>query len=598
MPIREAEPNHEKKNVEVPDVQSSENTDVRLPDSNVPNRKIPDDTPIGQPISNETDNSAWSEVDFSRYHQPDTEKQPEAERGPFTIDAEKRMEKRFELIAWDTRGLNPPPVETIEPVNPDPQSVIVWAEDLGPYTPLEEDPEVSGRWSNHSLDSQQMARYPANLEIPSPNAGVSLRKYEKHLIFHSEEGPRKTPLVDIVTMSAGHPDWVSGSSNILRIDTMPIPLALLGESSAAEGQRELGLPPQIGIDEVWVRHPDYGEISFHAQLIRDGLQQCLTQCPDDAQLQDVIERMDRVTEIERKLQWGEELAPREIKFLYLEADGVQNPIYNDKRVSEISLTRDTYTDGLLILADDLGCKPENIATQKQEIGDKTVAYYGLLEEPKVVSALVAHRVSVIHTLGGEMGQLSKPIPIETIPVAGISDDGVPLPLNTLKDMFAQNGVACRGPLVEELLRTYPSDADQTVPIRVARVTPSDLGLYERYPLIDLIYERAQEVGLQLLPRNSAPWIALHARQNHAERNITLGTEFLKAGHAVYLWVINYEPKKPIAIDAKNKYRSTPDEAFYFRVPDNQREQIGKELARRTGRKPGKNPPPEEVQWLM
>ena len=220
------------------------------------------------------------------------------------------------------------------------------------------------------------------------------------------------------------------------------------------------------------------------------------------------EDMKKLTALDKKKEMGEAFTKDDLVFLYeidalIEGFGYQR----DPRINELRQGRNMDEDMLTIFE----CTKNQIAHVPSEITENTKAYVGQLE-PGIFQKLPATLEHVytsfpqnkIRMENVEIGGKSAEQLISEMEAAGIniSDDARIMLLNKA-----------------EFIPT-PNAEDMTL----IGLTVDDLGFMTRATTTHKIFERAQELGLELCPLDTGPNYRLKYRNQPLEESFRIGTK--------------------------------------------------------------------------
>ncbi len=200
--------------------------------------------------------------------------------------------------------------------------------------------------------------------------------------------------------------------------------------------------------------------------------------------------MKRLTIIEKKINKGENLAKDELVFLY----EIEGPIvyfgYNkDPRIEELRGKRDPKKDAPIVL----DCKPEEIASSKEDINGGTKGYIGKLE-PGIFEAL-PEGIENVYTAFPE-GKILK----ETVTIGGKTVEELLVELKKQKINIS--------PDAESMLKSDKFIvSERSENFTLVRLKVRDLG-FTREPTTDEIYAKAKSLGLELCPAEVGPHLRL------------------------------------------------------------------------------------------
>ncbi|MBI2439330.1 MAG: hypothetical protein HYV45_01865 [Candidatus Moranbacteria bacterium] len=197
--------------------------------------------------------------------------------------------------------------------------------------------------------------------------------------------------------------------------------------------------------------------------------------------------MKRLTEIEEKTRKNQSLTKEELNFLY-EIDGPINffGMRKDPRIAELRKDRNVEEDMLTIFE----CTKDQIAHVPSEINENTKAYVGQLE-PGIFGKL-PDTLEHIYTTFPE-----KKIRRESVEVGGKSAQEL------IRELVAAgiNIGSYAQSMLENRKEFIPTPESEEMTL--IRLTVADLG-FRTSATIEKIYERAADLGLELVPPDAGP----------------------------------------------------------------------------------------------
>ena len=214
--------------------------------------------------------------------------------------------------------------------------------------------------------------------------------------------------------------------------------------------------------------------------------------------------MKQLTVIERKAQHGEDFTKNDLVFLYELNSPIEGFGYEqDPRIAELRQQRNPEEDMLIVFE----CGKDQIAHTPDEINDNTKAYVGKLE-PGIFQKL-PETLEHIYTSFPD-----KKIRRETIEIGGKTAKQL---LSELK----QAGIKISGYAKSMLLSRDFVTSKNTEAATLIRLTVADLG-FTRSATTDQIYERAQKLGLELCPAETAPHYRLKYQNQPMDEWVYMG----------------------------------------------------------------------------
>ena len=197
--------------------------------------------------------------------------------------------------------------------------------------------------------------------------------------------------------------------------------------------------------------------------------------------------MRLLTELEKKTAANETLTKVELVFLYEINEPIEGFGYEeDPRVEELRSMRDAKEDAPIVL----GCAPEEIAWNREDINESSKAYIGPL-----FKGIFDSGIEHIYTSFPE-GNLHK----YSIEIGGKTKEQLQAELKEKEVYISQWG--------QELLDSKDFEtSSQPEQADLVRLTVEDLG-FPRGATTDEIYAKAAELGLELCPAEVGPQLRL------------------------------------------------------------------------------------------
>ena len=209
--------------------------------------------------------------------------------------------------------------------------------------------------------------------------------------------------------------------------------------------------------------------------------------PEADQYKKKVEDMRRMTEIENKTKISQPLTREDLIFLYEIDQPIEGFGYDkDPRIEEIRKTRNSKQDAPVMF----NCDPNQIATNEREIAENTKAYIGPLF-PHIFTKKIEH----IYTSFPE-GKIQK---YET-QIGGQTKDELEEEMKA-KDIKISN--YAQSLLDNSDFKTQPNVEN----LNLIRLTVKDLE-FSNYATTEQIYQKAQELGLDLCPAEVGPHLQL------------------------------------------------------------------------------------------
>jgi hypothetical protein len=196
--------------------------------------------------------------------------------------------------------------------------------------------------------------------------------------------------------------------------------------------------------------------------------------------------MKALTEIEQDTKAGEPLTSKQLRLLYeidapIEGFGYQR----DPRIAELRATRDPEADMPAVFE----CPPEQIARDAGDITEDTKAYVGLLIPG--IFQMLPEGIEHIYTAFPE-GRIRQ----DTVDIGGTTKEEL---LHQLKE----KGIKKSGYATDMLTSPDFTTAEKLEVADLVRMTVESLG-FPKGATTKEIYERAEELGLELCPAEVGP----------------------------------------------------------------------------------------------
>ena len=218
------------------------------------------------------------------------------------------------------------------------------------------------------------------------------------------------------------------------------------------------------------------------------VQKKLKEFPDGPKYEKKNRDMQFLTEIENKTKENQPLTKDELLFLYETESKIEGFGYQrDPRIKELRDQRNPDQDISVIFE----CTKEQIAHNPGEINENTKAYVGKLE-PDIFTKIQQYDIEHVYTSFPE-GRIKR----DTIESGGKDKDQLIAELKSKKNNT--------GGYAEDMLRnkafTTSKNSEQ---INLVRLTVKDLFSDSQNHTTQEIYQRAQELGLELCPAEVGP----------------------------------------------------------------------------------------------
>lgn len=227
---------------------------------------------------------------------------------------------------------------------------------------------------------------------------------------------------------------------------------------------------------------------YIGEVVKEKLQEF----PDGAQYEKKSADMKFLTQIDNKTKLGQELSQQELIFLYEIDNSIQGFGYQtDPRIKEIREQRNPKVDMLIVF----DCSQAEIATNKDEINENTKAYLGPWNIE--VFQVIKNYPNITH-LYEEFPD--KKIFMQTLE----TDPSINSPQKVEQALKDQN-IYLDSWGKEILSQTEFSQTAQNY--ELVRFTVEQLGLKQN-ATTDEIYDKAQELGLELCPAEVGPHLRL------------------------------------------------------------------------------------------
>ncbi len=278
------------------------------------------------------------------------------------------------------------------------------------------------------------------------------------------------------------------------------------------------------------------------------VQDKLAEFPDGKLYEKKNQDMKQLTAIENKVQKGQELTRVDLVFLYEIDSAIQGFGYQkDPRIKEIRETRDPKADAPLVF----DCAPEQIAWGQNEITEDTKAYVGPLF-PNIFQQL--KHLEHLYTTFPE-GRIVR----STIDIGGQTKEELQAEMkrqNIQIYSYAQSMLDSRD--FTTLKKPEPAD--------LVRLKVRDLNLDN--PTTENIYQRAEELGLELCPAEVGPQYRLQYTDQPMDEYLYIAMKQITDFNGCPRVFRLYRDGDGLSLDcgwAKPTYPWGPDDEVVFRI---------------------------------
>lgn len=227
--------------------------------------------------------------------------------------------------------------------------------------------------------------------------------------------------------------------------------------------------------------------------------------PDGEKYEKKTENMKQLTEIEKKVKAKQELNKEDLIFLYeidsqIEGFGYQK----DPRIEEIIKDRDPLKDAPIVF----DCRPEQIAHNEKEINKDTKAYIGELY-PGIFDQL--KNVEHIYT---------------SFPESRIMQKEITIGGKSAQEMQAE--MKAKGFIISDMAEKMMDSKDfklakKQEKLDLVVLSVADLG-FPGGATRQQIYEKAQELGLEIVPAEVGPQLRLQYEDQPMGEYLLIGSE--------------------------------------------------------------------------
>ena len=197
--------------------------------------------------------------------------------------------------------------------------------------------------------------------------------------------------------------------------------------------------------------------------------------------------MKHLTEIEKKFKEGQQLNKKDLIFLYEMDTAIESFGYGkDPRIQELRSQRNPEQDMLVFFE----CAKDQIAHTTKEINQNTKAYVGKLE-PDIFTAIQKYDIEHVYTNFPE-GRIKR----ENLEIGGKDKNQLITELENKKNNISD--------YARDMLKSKDFITQKNrEQVDLVRLTVKDLG-FPGGATTKQIYQRAQELGLELCPAEVAP----------------------------------------------------------------------------------------------
>ncbi|KKT93241.1 MAG: hypothetical protein UW94_C0008G0041 [Parcubacteria group bacterium GW2011_GWA2_45_14] len=283
--------------------------------------------------------------------------------------------------------------------------------------------------------------------------------------------------------------------------------------------------------------------------INDVVKDKLKEFPDGAQYEKKNQNMKLLTAIDNKAKQNQPLDKEDLTFLYelnqtIEGFGYQR----DPRINELRQQRKPEDDMPVVF----DCEPEQIAHASQEISSNTRAYVGQLQ-PGIFDKLQQFNIEHVFTSFPE-GRLRR----FNVEIGGQTK-------KQLEQNLKQANIKTSKPAQSMLDNKDFTTQANLEQLKLVRLTVDDLGL-PNGSTTDQIYQRAEELGLDLCPAEVGPHLRLQYQDQPMNEHLNVGIKYVAVSGGVFkldrygegLWLES-------AYWASPSSQWNPDSEFVFRL---------------------------------
>lgn len=233
----------------------------------------------------------------------------------------------------------------------------------------------------------------------------------------------------------------------------------------------------------------------------DIVKEKLAEFPDGKSYEKKTEDMKHLTEIEKKIKEGKELAKDDLIFLY----EIDSPIeyfgyQRDSHIKEIRKTRNIEQDMPIIFE----CSPKQIARRPEKINENTKAYVGKLERG-IFNLIQQYNLEHIYTSFPE-GKIS----IAEASLGGQSEEQIINELEAREQLAKNNKYKIY--ILDDAKSMLKNKEFYTLKnkeqVKLVKLKVRDLGFPDGATTKEM-YKKAEEFGLELCPPETGPQIRLH-----------------------------------------------------------------------------------------
>lgn len=262
--------------------------------------------------------------------------------------------------------------------------------------------------------------------------------------------------------------------------------------------------------------------------------------------------MKRLTEIEQMTQGKQDLDAEDLRFLYETNTSIDGFGYeNDPRIQELRNVRNPEEDMPIVF----GCELSQIARSIDQINQNTKAYVGKLV-PGIFNKLSSN-IEYIYTKFPEVK-----IRIQDITVGGKT-------VRELQDELVQGNVLTTTRAQSMMRSSDFTTLENSQTLGIVCLKVSDLGLAGTQTT-NQIYTRAQELGLELCPAETGPYLTLTYKNQPTEEYLYIGMKPITNSHSfpIVFRLIRHDDEVVVFGDdwAGPSNGRSPEDTFVFSLP--------------------------------
>lgn len=285
--------------------------------------------------------------------------------------------------------------------------------------------------------------------------------------------------------------------------------------------------------------------------ISDVVKEKLTEFHDGKNYAKKTEDMKLLTDIEKKVNVGQILSKEDLIFLYEVNSEIEGFGYEkDPRISEIIKTRNKEEDALVIF----DCSSEEIANSETQITEKTKVFIGILT-PEIFDLINKYNIEHIYTSFPE-GKIQR----FNVKIGGKDKDQL------IQELKAKNSDVSEWAL--ELLESEDFTTSENIGnINLISLTAKDLRMFKGTTTKRMIYQYAEQLGLELCPPEVGLYLGLQY-SGYKEINIAIESINDRNGltRDVFSLPMTPNPLDQVGIRQKPSYTYSYDSIFVFRLP--------------------------------